>query len=86
MQFVSAIKRGRLFNSAEIATFTPQEKRKYELDMRTERDLHNQIEYARKDGARKAALETARKLLDKGIEPEVVMECTGLTEADLAAL
>ena len=39
-----------MFESAEIATFTPQEKIKLEYDMRTERDLKNQIAYARKEG------------------------------------
>ena len=39
-----------LFESAEIATFTPQEKIKLEFDMRTERDLKNQIAYAKKEG------------------------------------
>ena len=35
-----------LFKTAEIATFTPQERIKLENDMRTERDLRNQIAYA----------------------------------------
>lgn len=39
-----------LFESAEIATFTPQEKIKLENDMRTERDLKNQIAYAEEKG------------------------------------
>ena len=39
-----------MFESAEIATFTPQEKIKLEFDMRTERDLKNQIAYAKKEG------------------------------------
>ena len=39
-----------LFETAEIATFTPQEKIKFENDMRTERDLRNQIAYARESG------------------------------------
>ena len=39
-----------LFESAEIATFTPQEKIKLEFDMRTERDIKNQIAYAKKEG------------------------------------
>ena len=39
-----------LFESAEIATFTPQEKIKLEYDMRTERDIKNQIAYAKKEG------------------------------------
>ena len=41
-----------MFESAEIATFTPQEKIKLEFDMRTERerDIKNQIAYAKKEG------------------------------------
>ena len=39
-----------LFESAEIATFTPQERIKLENDMRTERDLKNQIAYAKEEG------------------------------------
>ena len=39
-----------LFESAEIATFTPQEKIRLENDMRTERDLKNQIAYAKEEG------------------------------------
>ena len=39
-----------LFETAEIATFTSQEKIKLENDMRTERDLRNQIAYARESG------------------------------------
>lgn len=41
---------GRLFETAEIATFTPQEKNKLDNDMRTERDLRNQIAYAHDKG------------------------------------
>lgn len=39
-----------LFDSAEIANFTPEEKEKYDLDMRTERDFQNQLDYAREKG------------------------------------
>ena len=39
-----------LFETAEIAKFTPQEKTKYENDMTTERDIRNQIATAREQG------------------------------------
>jgi len=39
-----------LFNSAEIAKFTPEEIVKYERDMTTERDIRNQIAYSREEG------------------------------------
>ena len=54
-----------MFESAEIATFTPQEKIKLEFDMRTERDLKNQIAYAKKEGReeeRERIVENLRKL------------------------
>ena len=42
-----------LFDSAEIATFTPEEKSKYEHDMTTERDRHNQLVFAEAKGVEK---------------------------------
>lgn len=48
-----------LFETAEIATFTPQEKIKFENDMRTERDLRNQMAYAEEKGMEKG-MEIAR--------------------------
>ena len=42
-----------LFETAESATFTPQEKIKFENDMRTERDLRNQMAYAEEKGLEK---------------------------------
>ena len=80
-----------LFDSAEIATFTPEERAKYQLDMTTERDIHNQIEYAketgreegreqgREEGAREKALETARAFLKLGIPAETISAGTGLS-------
>ena len=74
-----------LFESAEIATFTPQEKIKLENDMRTERDLRNQIAYARESGYEKG-LEKGRKeerarmaeeLRKQGIPEAVIAQVTG---------
>lgn len=42
-----------LFESAEIATFTPKEKINYEFDMTTERDIKNQIAFAEEKGIEK---------------------------------
>ena len=51
-----------LFETAEIATFTPQELTKYDFDMTTERDIKNQIAYAEEKGLEKG--------LEKGREEE----------------
>ena len=68
-----------LFESAEIATFTPQEKDKLKIDMRTERDLKNQIAYAKEEG-----LELGREGTLHQVEYQ--LRERGLSEADIAAL
>ena len=49
-----------LFDSAEIANITPEEKKKYDLDMRTERDFKNQLAYAKEEGLKEG--------MERGIE------------------
>lgn len=51
-----------LFDSAELSNFTPDERAKYQLDMTTERDIHNQLVYARDKGME----EGMEKGLEKG--------------------
>ena len=55
-----------MFDSAEIATFTPEERAKYHLDMTTERDIHNQIEYARVTGREEGREEGLAEGMEKG--------------------
>lgn len=91
-----------LFNSAELTNFTPDERAKYQLDMTTERDIYNQIAYARDEGleegieigmekgmekgSRQKALETARALLRLGVAMEIITQATGLSVEELQAL
>ncbi|MBQ9548387.1 MAG: Rpn family recombination-promoting nuclease/putative transposase [Bacteroidales bacterium] len=88
-----------LFESADIATFTPEERIRYQNDMTTERDIRNQIAFAEKKGlkegllkgeargeakGRKAALlETARQMKAEGIPSDVIQRVTGFSEAEL---
>ena len=55
-----------LFETAEIATFSPQEKIKLENDMRTERDIRNQIAYAHDKGME----EGVAKGIEQGVGAE----------------
>jgi predicted transposase/invertase (TIGR01784 family) len=48
--------------------------------------LEEGIEKGLKKGRYEAFLETARKLLVRGIEPEIVLETTGLTRSELKRL
>ncbi len=54
----------RLFEAAEIAAFSPEERKQYEHDMMTENDYRNTIEFA-KDKAREEGL---RRGLDEGMQ------------------
>lgn len=58
-----------LFDSAEIATFTPVEKNRYEKDMTTERDRYNQLVYAEVKG------------MEKGLEKGRAEERSRIVEA-----
>ena len=57
-----------LFESAEIATFTPQERIKYDFDMTTERDIKNQIAYAEEKGLEKGREEGRKEGREEGRE------------------
>ena len=57
-----------MFESAEIAKFTPQEKTKYENDMTTERDIRNQIATAREQGVEAGIEIGMEEGMEKGME------------------
>ena len=73
----------RLFKTAEIATFTLEERIKYENDMTTERDIQNYISYAREkgleEGRAEGRMETARNMLADEISIDLVAKYTGLS-------
>ncbi len=75
-----------LFDAANIATFAPEDKIKYEYAMTTERDIRNQIRYAEKKGMEKGTEQIARRMLDGKMPIEKIIEFTGLTEEQVRAL
>ncbi|MDY6443483.1 MAG: Rpn family recombination-promoting nuclease/putative transposase [Bacteroidales bacterium] len=74
-----------LFDAANIATFAPEDKIKYEYAMTTERDIRNQIRYAEKKGMEKEAEQIARRMLKEGDSVEKVMRITGLSAEQINA-
>ena len=54
--------------------------------MTTERDIKNQIAYAREEGEKKGLLKVAKKFKELGTPISVISEATGLTEAEIMAL
>ena len=76
-----------LFDSAETANFTPQEKIKYEYDMTTERDIRNQMAYAHDKGVE----EGMERGIERGIESERTrikenLRKKGFSEEEIAKL
>ena len=87
-----------LFSSADLHNFAPDDKIKYLNDMTTERDIRNQIAFAkdkgfekgreegREEGKIEKQLETARAMLDDNMDPKLISKYTGLSEEQIAAL
>ena len=75
-----------LFDAANIATFAPEDKIKYEYAMTTERDIRNQIRYAERKGMEKEAEQIARRMLEMSLSKDVIQQATGLTEEQIKAL
>ena len=61
-----------LFNSAEIAKFTPEEKVKYEHDMTTDRDIRNQIAFSREEGLKEGLEKGMEKGMEKGARETLI--------------
>ena len=84
----------RLFEAAEIAKFTPQEREAYEESLKYYRDLKNVVDTSREEG-REEGLEQgknieriniAKSLRDKGMSKKEVSEITGLSIEEIEKL
>ena len=89
----------RLFESAEIATFTPEERIKYQNDMTTERDRYNQLVFAeakgreqgREEGREEGRVEGRKEGRKEGREGAIrkmveQMRLRGMSEAEIEAI
>ena len=69
-----------LFNSAEIATFTPEEKIKYESDMTSKRDIENQIRYSHDTGVKEGIEQGIEQGIDRTVE---ALRQSGMPEEEI---
>ena len=76
----------KLFEQAEIARFSPEERRGYEDSVKAYRDINNAINMAKKEAKAEANIETARKMKSKGFSVEDIAEVSGLNIADIEEL
>ena len=76
----------RLFDAAAIARFTPIELREYEDSLKAYRDIKNSLDTAeakgREEGINIANLAIAKRMLSDGMDMELVLKYTGLTEKE----
>jgi len=76
----------RVFETAEIARFTPDQVRTYEDSLNTFRDIKNSIDTAIEEGVIRGKIEIARKLLSSGFSLLQVAELTGMTDDEIRNL
>ena len=88
----------RLFEEAEIAKFTPQELREYEASKMAYRDIKNSIDTAKQEGKQEGlaegmekgmnqkALDIARNMLADGVDINLIMKYSGLTQKQIDKL
>ena len=92
----------RLFEAAEIAQFTPDERRAYQASLKYYRDINNIVDTARQEGVEQgieqgieqgvergreqAQFDFARRLKADGVPTEDIARYTGLDEDQIKAL
>ena len=76
----------KLFESAEIARFTPDQVRSYEDSLKYYRDLKNSLDTAREEGIQEGMEKVATKALMMGKSMAEIMELTGLTREQIEKL
>ncbi len=80
----------KLFESAEIAKFSPSEREAYEESLKYYRDLKNVVDTSRVEGREEGRIEEridiAKKMKDRGLSNKDITELTGLNDEDIEDL
>lgn len=80
----------KLFEVAEIASFSAEEKVQYEESLKYYRDLKNVVDTSHKEGREEGReeekIQIARSLKLQGVSIDVIMKGTGLSKSDIEEL
>lgn len=76
----------RLFEAAEIAKFSPEEREAYEESLKYYRDLKNVVDTSREEGREEEKIEIAKAMKKNGEPIEKIITYTGLTKDEIEAL
>lgn len=74
------------FEKAEIAKYSEEEQHDYEQSLKIYRDLKSVIDTAFDDGQTQRTLEIGKKLKDRGMDTDFIIETTGLTKEKIEKL
>jgi len=70
----------------EKERFTPEERRRYELELLEDLEKNSELEAAREEGIEKERMTIARNLKSADISLETIAQATGLTLEQVKAL
>lgn len=73
----------KLFETAEIARFTPEEYQYYEDSLKYYRDIKNSLDTAREEGRAEEKIVIAKTAIREGLPDEVIMKLTGLSKQEI---
>ena len=76
----------RLSEIAEVASMTKEERRQYDESLKHYRDTIAVMEGQYMEGKAEGKAEDARKMKSLGLSEDVIMQVTGLTAEEIAAL
>jgi predicted transposase/invertase (TIGR01784 family) len=80
----------KIFDIAQIARFSKEERAKYEANMMNQRDQYAALKCARDEGEARGReegfIEVARNMLGEGMEPALVARITKLPKEQIMAL
>ena len=76
----------KLFEQAEIARFSPEERRGYEDSVKAYRDINNAINTAKKDARQEEKVNTALKMKADGMSTELIAKYTSLSIEEIEKL
>lgn len=76
----------RLFEAAEIAQFSPEERDAYEESLKYYRDLNNVVATSREEGIKEGIKEVAKEMKENGEPLEKIIKYTNLSKEEIAEL
>ncbi len=76
----------KVFETAEIAKFTPEQILSYEDSLKYYRDLKNSLDTAREEGEAEGIQKVSRNMLSLGLSVKMISQATGLSEEEINRL